>query len=962
MVVILHTNTHMGIKNIESLGSFHAPHLKFPSGFLISKGPIFSFGFKKIKKFEQKHHGVLIGYRNPGKFSVVMKGGSGDGGVIEKELEFKPSFDEYLKAMESVQSVRDKRKKAKNRVGKSGDDSGLGVLEKREEKVRIEDGNGGGLGRKDSGFEGSGDGVKRSEILSLERRNDKGGVVKGGGRKAGFKDKSSVGNVGGLRCGDSGFEGSRVDDDVERRELGMLEQENKRGIVKGGAMKIGLRERSMKGNGIGSVRNEVEFRSSGNDSKVERKLGGESRKGRWVNNQNGGLREMEFTRSGADTRVERKLGGESRNGRWVNNQNGGVRETLRIDKSKGETYGESYSYRTSGRDHFEGGKNYAQSAQGIVRRGRVGKRGYEDSGETDRAAFRSLEDFNDIDDKPRVSRVDMEERIQKLAKSLNGADIGMPEWMFSKIMRSAKIRFADHSMLRVIQILGKFGNWRRVLQVIEWIQSRERFKSHKLRFIYTAALDALGKARRPVEALNLFNMMQKQMSTYPDLVAYHCIAVTLGQAGHLKELFDVIDSMQSSPKKKFETGVIGKWDPRLKPDIVVFNAVLNACVHRKKWEGAFWVLQQMKEVGQQPTTTTYGLIMEVMFACGKYNLVHDFFKKVHKSANALTYKVLVNTHWKEGNIDLAIGAVKEMEGRGIIGSGGLYYDLARGLCSAGRCQEALVQVEKVCRVATKPLVVTYTGLVQTCLDSGNIQNAVYIFKHMHKFCSPNLVTCNIMLKAYLDHEMFEEANELFQKLLESGNYISSKSDYKERFIPDNYTFNLMLDACAAQQRWDDLEFIYRRMLQHEYHFNTKRHLRIILDACRAGKMELLETTWKHLSKADRLPPPLLVKQMFCLKLEQKDYAAAFACVTNHPSCDLPEFSHKSWLLFFKENSHRLQEENLVDLVHEINNVYTRSDSPNLILENLKIACREFLRTCMKVNDFDQSLEARMTLV
>lgn len=66
--------------------------------------------------------------------------------------------------------------------------------------------------------------------------------------------------------------------------------------------------------------------------------------------------------------------------------------------------------------------------------------------------------------------------------SLNGADIDMPEWMFSKIMRSAKIRFADHSMLRVIQILGKFGNWRRVLQVIEWIQSRERFKSHKLRY------------------------------------------------------------------------------------------------------------------------------------------------------------------------------------------------------------------------------------------------------------------------------------------------------------------------------------------------------------------------------------------------------------------------------------------------------------------------------------------------
>lgn len=66
--------------------------------------------------------------------------------------------------------------------------------------------------------------------------------------------------------------------------------------------------------------------------------------------------------------------------------------------------------------------------------------------------------------------------------SLNGADIDMPEWMFSKMMRSAQIRFSDHSILRIVQILGKLGNWRRVLQVIEWIQSRERYKSHKIRY------------------------------------------------------------------------------------------------------------------------------------------------------------------------------------------------------------------------------------------------------------------------------------------------------------------------------------------------------------------------------------------------------------------------------------------------------------------------------------------------
>lgn len=135
--------------------------------------------------------------------------------------------------------------------------------------------------------------------------------------------------------------------------------------------------------------------------------------------------------------------------------------------------------------------------------------------------------------------------------------------------------------------------------------------------------------------------------------------------------------------------------------------------------------------------------------------------------------------------------------------------------------------------------VTYTGLIQACLESGNIQDAAFIFSQMYEFCSPNLITYNVMLKAYLEHGMFEEAKELFGKMLGDGNQISSKSDYKERVLPDIYTFNTMLDACNAEKRWDDLEYVYKRMLHHGFHFNAKRHLRMILDASRAGKVDLL---------------------------------------------------------------------------------------------------------------------------
>ena len=51
--------------------------------------------------------------------------------------------------------------------------------------------------------------------------------------------------------------------------------------------------------------------------------------------------------------------------------------------------------------------------------------------------------------------------------------------------------------------------------------------------------------------------------------------------------------------------------------------------------------------------------------------------------------MVVNTLWKEGKTDEALLAVQHMESRGIVGSAALYYDLARCLCTAGRCQEAL---------------------------------------------------------------------------------------------------------------------------------------------------------------------------------------------------------------------------------------------------------------------------------
>lgn len=66
---------------------------------------------------------------------------------------------------------------------------------------------------------------------------------------------------------------------------------------------------------------------------------------------------------------------------------------------------------------------------------------------------------------------------------------------------------------------------------------------------------------------------QEDAYIYPDMAAYHSIAVTLGQAGLVKDLMKIIELMKQKPSKKIKNFRHKNWNPVLEPDLVVYNAV-----------------------------------------------------------------------------------------------------------------------------------------------------------------------------------------------------------------------------------------------------------------------------------------------------------------------------------------------------------------------------------------------------
>ncbi|WVZ69308.1 hypothetical protein U9M48_018114 [Paspalum notatum var. saurae] len=943
-------NASMGLLGLGGCGSLlpsPQPNSSHGLGFL---APGRSVSMLPLRWGLAKKRGRVLDSRTDG---AVAGPGSSELRHIEKELTFSPTFTDYVKIMESVKLDRSKNfngahldgRSSRRRFTRDGDRRTNGNGRSADSRIKpFERNQGPQRDRSDRGR-----GVK---LVKDENQKD----------VTGFMGKKATGDVRGSHRGQG-----EVEEYVQRRIIcggtrdnGGYEQVSSH--VKAKDTKIGMSvHQSVRNIQAQSVaRNHSEARATYTPSRTPAlPRSSISSKNTKFQMGKGDFTSTDLKYPGESTFSNTEVNGDSKVRRHKQRveslgRNFVVRkfEEIDIDSKKttvSKRYGNMQTEPESDNHSSDSLKSdiprRIQLHRGAkVKMGKYVRMDAEATDFDDRAAFKTFEVFTDVRDRPRILRMEMEEKIQKLASQLNATDVNTPEWKFSKMIHDAKIKFSDHSILRIVQMLGRYGNWKRVLQVVEWLQSRERFKSYKSRYIYTTVLDVLGKAKRPVEALNVFYTMQNQLSSYPDMAAYHCIAVTLGQAGLVKELFDVIDCMRSLPKKKFKLGPLQNWDPRLEPDLIVYNAVLNACVQQKQWEGAFWVLQQLKEKNIRPTNTTYGLVMEVMLACGKYDLVYEFFNKVEKSSipGALNYKVLVNALWKEEKIDEAVMAVKDMESRGIVGSASLYYDLARCLCSVGRCKEALLQVDKICKVANKPLVVTYTGLIQTCIDNGSMENAKYIFNEMCNYNSPNTVTCNIMLKSYVKHGMLEDARDLLQNILNGR--VRSKADSNQVATADKFTFNTFMEACAEAKRWNDFEYAFREMLLNKYHFDERRHLRMVLDAYRNGKEQLLDDLWRYLCHHNRDPPAPVIMERFCLKLVQGDTMAAISCVSRFKEGKIHSISSKSWLKLLNQNADRLKEEHVTKLVRELNSlVRSSSSSDNISLyETILSSCTAFL--------------------
>ncbi|KAM0884227.1 hypothetical protein ACQ4PT_031126 [Festuca glaucescens] len=512
---------------------------------------------------------------------------------------------------------------------------------------------------------------------------------------------------------------------------------------------------------------------------------------------------------------------------------------------------------------------------------------------------------------------DEERKIELLVSRLSGVDLSSGDWRLTRMMKQADLIYNEDNLLQILKGLEAQGNWRQAVAVTEWVYNENSYKHQRSRFVYTKLLSILGKASVATEALRVFTMMRGDAQIYPDMAAYHSIAVTLGRAGLLSELIKIIDNIRQKPSKRVMTMRRKDWDPLLEPDVLVYNSVLNACVLSQQWKGVFWVFQKMRFSGLTPTGATYGLAMEVMLKAKKYEFVQKFFEKMQRKGvppRAITYKVLVRAFWEQGKVNDAVEAVQDMEQRGVVGAASVYYELACCLCNKGRWKDAMLQLEKLEQLRlTKPLEFAFTGMILASYDGGYISECISIFDSMKDYCTPNIGTINVMLKVYGRCDMFGKAKDLFETTTYSFSSSQPHIQDHSSLKADAYTYSSMLEASASAQQWEYFENVYRQMTLSHHHLDQRKYSWLLIKASRAGKPYLLEHALDSILERGEIPDVQLFTENICQTIAQSDYGRTLHLMNVMAAASV-NVNELEWSDLLQQNLHRFSVDALKDLI------------------------------------------------
>ncbi|KAL5565756.1 hypothetical protein UlMin_028920 [Ulmus minor] len=316
-------------------------------------------------------------------------------------------------------------------------------------------------------------------------------------------------------------------------------------------------------------------------------------------------------------------------------------------------------------------------------------------------------------------------------------------------------------MLKVYSDSGKFVE---VLWVFDYMKSNGIRIDERTCTMHLITLKRADKMQLSLDFLSLMVEANVKISEYSSSV----VISGLCSDGDIKRSRELVEE------------IIAKGT---KPDIVVFNIMLNTCGKRWNFEELDLVLNLMEKERVEFNLSTYGILIDGFASFGKVEEARSLLQKMHDQSfkvGAHLYNLIISACSRVGSMESASLLFDEMSERGVLQNVDTYCAVICGFCKKGEMERAMEYVNEMYGKGFELDIVMFNALIEGFCSSGMIDKALKLQLIMErKGLNADLSVCEKIASGFCELNQPVEAKRLLNIMVKRGgaNRLVSSSSF-----------------------------------------------------------------------------------------------------------------------------------------------------------------------------------------
>jgi len=303
----------------------------------------------------------------------------------------------------------------------------------------------------------------------------------------------------------------------------------------------------------------------------------------------------------------------------------------------------------------------------------------------------------------------------------------------------------------------------------------------------------------------------------PDSASYNCLMGYMVSAGNLVEAWKVLDEMDRKGVQldHYTVSIMMKAAKKARnprdasralavldraggvkvcEDDVLFNTVLDACIHRQDTERLRKVLETFASSDMKPSVHTYGLLIKAFSTLRQLSRCWQLWREMVETRelvpNSITLSCMLDALICAREVNKGVALLKEWKGKVTLNTV-MYSTLIKGFAIAGEADRAMDIYRELRADGLQMNLVAYTSLIDAHARAGKMEQARKLFEQMEEEgCEPNVITFSAIVKGHCNVGDVDEAFSVFRSMLSRG------------LSADTVIFNTLLDGCVKHWHFE----------------------------------------------------------------------------------------------------------------------------------------------------------------